>query len=189
LQKPGLICKTLIRWKDRHAKLESFRDSLMKMSQPRRGSQIQRPRMHARVVNRAVHPAHGSTMDRTEGVSPGFDQRRGSAIQRPRTRASGSGGGVRRRAAARGGGSPASPLDSAPSHHFVHELVHFVAEVRAHVEGGVLGVDRASSAAGTERGRRGRSGELVSAPKCSRRREIECGILLTVRRRGRRARR
>jgi hypothetical protein len=35
---------------------------------------------------------------------PLFDWRRRSAIQRPRTRASGSGGGVRRRAAARDGG-------------------------------------------------------------------------------------
>jgi hypothetical protein len=54
---------------------------------------------------------------------------------------------------------------------------------------GVRGGARAPWMAGTGRGRRGRSGELVSAPKCTRRREIERGILLTVRRRGRRARR
>jgi hypothetical protein len=42
--------------------------------------------------------------------------------------------------ATRGGGSPASPLDSAPGHHLVHELVHFIAEARAHVAGGSRGV-------------------------------------------------
>jgi hypothetical protein len=41
--------------------------------------------------------------------------------------------------AAHGGGSLASPLDSAPGHHLVHELVPFVAEAHAHVTG-VLGV-------------------------------------------------
>jgi hypothetical protein len=158
------------------------------MPQPHRGSQIQRPRTRACAVDRAMHPAHGSTVDRTEGVSPGFDQRRGSAIQRLRTHASGGSGGVHRRAAARGGGSPASPLDSAPGHHLVHELVSFVAEAHAHVTGG-SGGDRASSAASTGRGRRGCSGELVEAPKCSGRRDIERGLSLTVQRRGRRARR
>jgi hypothetical protein len=118
---------------------------------------------------------------------PLFDWRRRSAIQQPRTRASGSGGGVSRRAAVRSRGSPASPLDSAPGHHLVHELVHFVVEVRAHVVGG-LGGDRASSAAGTGMGRRGRSSELVSGPRCTRRREFERGLLLTVRRRSKRAR-
>jgi hypothetical protein len=110
------------------------------MPQSHRGSQIQRPRTRACAVDRVVHPAHGSTVDRTEGVSPGFDQRRGSAIQRLRTHASGGGGGVRRRAAARDGGLPASPLDSAPGHHLVHELVPFVAEAYAHVTGGSRGV-------------------------------------------------
>jgi hypothetical protein len=109
------------------------------MPQPHRGSQIQRLQTRAYVVDRAVHPAHGSTVDRTEAVSPGFDQRRESVIQRPRTHASGGGGGVRWRAVARGRGSPASPLDSAPGHHLVHELVHFVAEARAHVAGGSRG--------------------------------------------------
>jgi hypothetical protein len=44
------------------------------------------------------------------------------------------------------------------------------------------------SAAGTKRGRRGCSGELVEAPKCTRQRDIERGLSLTVRKRRRRAR-
>jgi hypothetical protein len=130
------------------------------MPQPHRGSQIQRPRTRACAVDRAVHPAHGSTVDRTEGVSPGFDQRRGSAIQRLRTHASGGSGGVRRRAAACGGGSPASPLDSAPGHHLVHELVPFVAEARSHVIGG-------SGVLLELRGRLAPEGGSVAAPASS----------------------
>jgi hypothetical protein len=52
------------------------------------------------------------------------------------------------------------------------------------VKGGVC----ASPAAGGGRGRSGRSGELVSAPKCARRRETWRGLMLTVRKRRRRAR-
>jgi hypothetical protein len=50
---------------------------------------------------------------------------------------------------------------------------------------GVKGGDRASLAAGAGRGRRGCSGELVEAPKSSRRRDNERGLLLTVQRSGR----
>jgi hypothetical protein len=53
---------------------------------------------------------------------------------------------------------------------------------------GVKGGDRASPAAGAGRGRSGRSGELVSAPKCARRRETGRGLMLTVRKRRRQAR-
>jgi hypothetical protein len=53
---------------------------------------------------------------------------------------------------------------------------------------GVKGGDRASPAAGAGRGRSGRSGELASAPKCARRRETGRGLMLTVRKRRRRAR-
>jgi hypothetical protein len=80
-----------------------------------------------------VHPAHGSTVDRTEGVSPGFDQRRGSAIQRPRTHASGSGDGARRSAAARGGGLAGATLNHAAVHQIVRGWALRVAEVFAHV--------------------------------------------------------
>jgi hypothetical protein len=52
---------------------------------------------------------------------------------------------------------------------------------------GVKGGDCASPAAGAGRGRSGRSGELVSAPKCARRRETGRGLMLTVRKRRRRA--
>jgi hypothetical protein len=68
--------------------------------------------------------------------------------------------------------SPALSLDRAPGHQFVHGLVHYIAGTHAHVTGGVQGVDRALLAAGTGRGRRGRSDELVSAPRCTRRREF-----------------
>jgi hypothetical protein len=53
---------------------------------------------------------------------------------------------------------------------------------------GVKGGDCASPAAGAGRGQSGRSGELVSAPKCARRRETGRGLMLTVRNRRRRAR-
>jgi hypothetical protein len=125
-----------------------------------------------------VHPAHGSTVYRTEGVSPGFDQRRGSAIQRPRTRASGSGGGARRVVAARDGELAGAALTRTAVHQNLRERMQNVARLLAHATG-VSGVDRASSAAGTGRGRRVRSSELVSAPKCTRRRLIERGIMLT----------
>jgi hypothetical protein len=52
-------------------------------------------------------------------------------------------------------------------------------------DSGVKGGDRASPVAGAGRGRRGCSGELVEAPKCSGRRDNERGLLLTVQRRGR----
>jgi hypothetical protein len=45
---------------------------------------------------------------------------------------------------------------------------------------GVKGGDRASSAAGTGRGRRGCSDELVEALLCVKRREIRRGLMLTV---------
>jgi hypothetical protein len=45
---------------------------------------------------------------------------------------------------------------------------------------GVKGGDRASSAAGAGRGRRGRSGELVSTPLSTKRRGNERGLLLIV---------
>jgi hypothetical protein len=48
---------------------------------------------------------------------------------------------------------------------------------------GVREGDRASPAAGAGRGRSGRSDELVSAPKCTRRRETGRGLMLTVRKR------
>jgi hypothetical protein len=125
------------------------------------------PQTCACAVDRSMHPAHGSTVHHTVGVSPGFDQRRGSAIQRLRTHASGGGDGVHQRAAARGGGSPASPLDSVPDHHMVHGLVHFVAEARVHVTGGIGGSSCLVSGR-HRKGRRSRSGKLVSAPKCTR---------------------
>jgi hypothetical protein len=50
--------------------MKVFRGSLKKTPQPSRGSQIQRLRTRACAVSRAVNPVHGSTMDRTEGVSP-----------------------------------------------------------------------------------------------------------------------
>jgi hypothetical protein len=92
--------------------------------------------MHACAVDRAVHPAHGSTVDRTEGVSPEFDRRRGSAIQRPRMCASGSGGGIRRSTAACGGGLASPTLTRAVVHQNLHERVQNVAKARAHVVGG-----------------------------------------------------
>jgi hypothetical protein len=124
-------------------------------------------------------------VDRTEGVSPGFDQRRGSVIQRPRSRASGSGGGVRRSAAARGGALAGAALTRAAVHQNLHERVQNVARLLAHATGGSRGSIVPRRRLAPEGGRRGRFGELVSAPKCTRRREIEWGILLTVRRRGR----
>jgi hypothetical protein len=54
---------------------------------------------------------------------------------------------------------------------------------------GVKGCDCASPAAGTGRGRSGRSGELVSALLCTKGRGNGLGLLLTVQRRGGRARR
>jgi hypothetical protein len=54
---------------------------------------------------------------------------------------------------------------------------------------GVKGGDRASPAAGTGRGRRGCSGELVEALLCVKGREIGQGLLLTVKRWSGRARR
>jgi hypothetical protein len=54
---------------------------------------------------------------------------------------------------------------------------------------GVKGGDCALPAAGTGRGRSGRSGELVSALLCTKGRGIGLGLLLTVQRRGGRARR
>jgi hypothetical protein len=60
----------LLRWKDRLAIPQKLRGSLKKLSQPNRGSQIQRSWTRARTVNRAVNPVHGSTVDRTEGVRP-----------------------------------------------------------------------------------------------------------------------
>jgi hypothetical protein len=53
---------------------------------------------------------------------------------------------------------------------------------------GVKGGDRASPATDARRGRSGRSDELVSPPKCTRRRETRWGLILTVRKRRRRAR-
>jgi hypothetical protein len=64
LQKPGPLCKTLIRWKDQHANKKLIRDSLKKSPQPSHRSQIQRLRTRARAVSRAVSPAHGFTVDR-----------------------------------------------------------------------------------------------------------------------------
>jgi hypothetical protein len=61
---PGPICKTLIRWKDRHADKKLMRDSLKKSPQPSHGSQIQRLRTRARAVSHAMSPAHGFTVDR-----------------------------------------------------------------------------------------------------------------------------
>jgi hypothetical protein len=95
--------------------------------------------MHACAVDRAVHPAHGSTVNRTEGVSLGFDRRRGSAIQRPRMRATGSGGGARRCAAARSGGLAGAALTRAAVHQNLHERVQNVARLLAHVTRGSRG--------------------------------------------------
>jgi hypothetical protein len=89
------------------------------------------------------------------------------------------------RAAARGDDSLSLPLDSAPGHQFVHGLVHYVAGTHAHVIWDSVGNARTPMTAGAGRGRRDRSGELVSAPMCTRSRRNERGILLTVRRRGR----
>jgi hypothetical protein len=84
-----------------------------------------------------VHPAHGSTVYRTEGVSHGFDQRHGSAIQRPKTRASGSGGGARQGAAARGGELAGTALTRTAVHQNLRERMQNVARLLAHATGGL----------------------------------------------------
>jgi hypothetical protein len=153
------------------------------MLQQHRGSWIQRLLARARGGPRRAPGArvHGGPATQPEGVR---DLVRPSQISRSRTHASKGQRRARRRVAARGGGSPALPLSGAPGHQHDHKLVHYVEGAHAHVTEG-SGGDRASSAAGTGRGRRGCSDELVEAPKCSGRRDIERGLSLTVRRRGR----
>jgi hypothetical protein len=79
--------------------------------------------------------------------------------------------GEKDRAAARGGDSLALHLDSAPGRQFVHGLVHYVAGTHAHVIGDSVGNAQTPMTADAGRGRRGRSGELVSAPMYTRSRE------------------
>jgi hypothetical protein len=95
--------------------------------------------MRARAVDRAVHPVHGSTVDRPlkhEGVR---DLNRPREIQRPRTHASEGRRRRRRRAAARDRGSPVLALDGVPGLHSDHELVQHDAGALAHVKGGLWG--------------------------------------------------
>jgi hypothetical protein len=109
---PGPNRKDIERWKDRHAKTELLRASLTKLPTPRRGSRIQRSPTRASTVDHAVHPVHGSTVDRP------FKTKR-YAIRAARSRSDGPG---RERAgcgggqAARGESSPALRLGGVPGH-------------------------------------------------------------------------
>jgi hypothetical protein len=82
-----------------------------------------------------VSAAHGSTVDRGQGVPPRFDQDRPCQIKRPGTCASRVRRRARRSVAARGRGSPALPLGGVPGHHSVHEPVQNEARALAHVTG------------------------------------------------------
>jgi hypothetical protein len=138
-----------------------------------------------------VHPAHGSTVDRPHNP-------KGYAILSVHARSNGPDP-VHAGAAANTPGKKTARQHAEATHLVVpRQSTRLPIRPRADAlhsrntharDRGVQGVDRASSVAGTRRGRRGRSGEIVSAPKCTRRREFEWGLLLTVRRRGRRARR
>jgi hypothetical protein len=188
LQNPRPNCKILIRWKDRHANKKLIRESLKKLPQPSHGSQIQRLRTCASAVSRAVSPTHGSTVDRPHNP-------KGYAILSVRARSNGPDlvhAGVaantpgRKTARRRLAGVVPRQCSRPPIHPRADALRSRNTRAR---DRGLRGNARAPMTAGAGRGRGGRSGELVSAPKCTRRREIERGLLLTVRRRGRRARR
>jgi hypothetical protein len=124
-------------------------------------------------VDRAVSSAHGSMVDRPFNTK-GYAIRVARAISDGpgRTRA-GCGGnvtGVWRRAARarRRCAWAAFPATNTTT-----------GDACAH-DRGVKGGDRASPAADAGWGWSGRSGELVSAPKCARRRETGRGLMLTV---------
>jgi hypothetical protein len=133
-----------------------------------------------------VSSAHGSTVDR-------FLNAKGYAISTVRGRSKGSG-----RAQAKGGGDVAGEWRRAAG---ARRRCPWAAlrpstrpQASAKRRGGACARDRgvkegnrASSAASAGRGRRGCSGEIVEAPKCSKRRDIEQEFLLTVCRRRRRA--
>jgi hypothetical protein len=64
-------------------------------------------------------------------------------------------------------------LGGAPGHQHDHKLVQNVEGGACARDRGVKEGNRASPAAGAGRGRRGYSSELVEAPKCSKRRDVE----------------
>jgi hypothetical protein len=72
-------------------------------------------------------------------------------------------------------------LDGAPGHQHDHKLAQNVEGAHAHVTKG-SGGDRASSAPGAGRGRRGCSGELAGTLLCVKGREIGRGLMLTIQR-------
>jgi hypothetical protein len=137
-------------------------------------------------VDRVVHPVHGSTVNPSEGYAlikseplvrdPTAQDAcvRGAAASAPERKT------ARRRLAGVAPGQCSQP----PIRPRAGALRSRNTCAR---DMGLRGNARAPMTANAGRGRRGRSGELVSAPMCTRRRGNELGILLTVRRRGRRA--
>jgi hypothetical protein len=160
--------------------------SLTRSPKPHRGSWIQRLPARACAMDHAVSSAHGSTVDRplnAKGYVIWAIHARSKGSGRVQAKGDGEHAGVRRRAEGLAGVAPG--WHSQPSTR---------PQASANRRGGACARDRgvkegnrASSVAGAGRGRRGCSGELVGAPKCSKRRDIEHGFLLTVCRRRRRA--
>jgi hypothetical protein len=165
----GPIRNDIERWKDRHAKTKLPRASLTKPPTLRRGSRIQRSPMRASTVARAVLPVHGSTVDRPFKTK-GYAIRVGSLDARVRDAAASMPKCV---------GARWELTGVAPGRRFrpltrPHDSRKRRRDACAR-DRGVKGGDCASPAADARRGRCGRSGELVSAPKCARRRETGRG--------------
>jgi hypothetical protein len=140
------------------------------------------------VVDRAVNPAHGSTVDwphNPKGYAISFVHHRshGSGRVQARWRWTRWRGKAARRQLA---GVAPRQRSRPPFHPQAGATRSRGACAR---DSGFKGDARAPMTAGAGRGRSSRSGELASAPLHTRRKGNERVLLLTVRRRGRRARR
>jgi hypothetical protein len=132
--------------------------------------------MCACAVDRAVRSAHGSTVDRplkTKGYAIRVVHARSKGPGRVRAGCGGEHAGVRRRAAELAGIAPGRR--SRPSTR-PQASAKRRGDACAH-DRGVKGGDRASSTTGAGRGQSDRSGELVSTPLGTERREKRVGVI------------
>jgi hypothetical protein len=179
LQDPGPNCKNLSWWKDRHAKTKLPRVSLTKSSKPHHESWIQRLPVRACAVDRVVSSAHGSTVDRPhnpKGYAIASVHAKSHGPGRLQATGGGEHVGVRRRAAE---GSPARPyLAAQDAKSCARGLYSKLGSTRASLAG--QGVARASTTAGTGRGRVRLAGEAVGWLKSARKEKRAGETLLTT---------